>query len=335
MLRPNEYLEITFKIKNPGKIVIKTCVRLEPTLPFISAYQKIELFKPGKAKPIVSKTEKVSGYLTLKYNVSIAETNSDGNWVARVTSFEKEIEPFMMHLYFPGNFLLNKFVVPTSVIKKFIDSTIGLTKIRMTSGKNDSYILFPKNFGISNIFFTVPDFKHTINMRWPIPDIHLQEHTNNINSGKISFLLENASSEFPRGYIRFVVYFEEMGAEILGTFHCHLSDMRLTIDLGLEMQNHKISYNRNNVQLNFSYNFDILGIEDRIRNHIFDPISNYAQHIKKIVENIVYNIFRREEMHQAFSNSITELITRHLRDNPKILVANIKNNQLEIQYFKL
>lgn len=331
----NEYFEVEFNVKNPGTINISTWAQWDHTFPMTRAHRKIELFKPDESKPVKSKTDNTSGTMTLSYNISASELDSNKNWTARVTSMEKDIECLYLQISYPGDFLMKSIVIPLSELENFFNSTICKTKICMCSGENASFVIFPKNLGISNVFFVIPHFKQTINMRWPTSKINLQQHANSINSSNITFSLENASPEFPRGFIRFVVHFEEMGAEITGTYHCHLNNMQLAIDIGLKMQEHKISYDHTNIRVNFSFNLEILGITKKLENYIFNPISNYTDHIKQIVENTVRNIFKKKQMRHVLSTSITRLVTPFLGDNPSILTASIEDNQFIVRYFNL
>jgi hypothetical protein len=329
-LRGNEYLDVKFKVKNPGPITVlayadwwrewDTESRSWLTNP---TKRKVELFKPGVNTPIATRTEEGWGQTTsLGYNVPASEVGPAEDWTARVTNLERRTELFRLIVSYPGDIPIKTYTIDASSVEAFFSSIIGQIKIRVTRGMDASYIDFPETFGVEDVHFTVKDFVFD---PWWFPTI--KEYPNDINSSGITFSLENATSGYSNGLMRLVVQFEEHGREILGTWHGHMSNIRLTIDLGLSVQNGKISYY--NVGVSLSFNLDMLGIPDWLA----DPIFGYKGDIQRTVKEKIRTVFQKEAMRQAFSDAITKKVSPFLGSNPQILSVKIRDDQLTIRYY--
>lgn len=221
--------------------------------------------------------------------------------------------------------------LPDSIVEDLVNSTIGQTRIHITRGVDASYIDYPENLDIPDEYFTIEDFEHTLYDLY-ITKSRIIQYPNDINSNNITFLLENATSKYIDGFIRLIIEFEESGTEILGTYSIEVRDMKLTIDLGLEVKDGRVSYYINHVRVNFSFDMDIENIPGEILEWYVDLIVDYEDRLKKAVENKVQSVFNKETTQRAFSDAITGQITRYLGSNPQIISVRIEENQLTIFY---
>jgi len=331
----DDTLSIHFQVENPGRISAGVDVL---GLSWGSPIKcKIEILKPGISTP-VSETTIDSPFpffgklLWTTYNVQSSEAGLSGDWIARVTHLQRFPRTYRLSVTYPGTIEVKTQEAPSTLIDTFVNSYIKPIKIHVTNGSNASYIDFPSNLGVADYYFTVPDFNKEIRIPWA-PDITIRERANNINSKDITFSLNNPVSGYSNGFIRLVITFEEVGKEILGTFDCHLSNMILTIDLGLESRNYQISYNRYNVNVTFSCNVNIVNVPDFLEEHVLDPILGYTDTIEQEVRNKVRVVFERESTRQAFATAITNQMSSILGPNPQILSVTVENNQLKIRYY--
>lgn len=331
-LRHNQYLEIKFTVQNPGRIsVLAFADWWREWDPESRAYltnptkRKVELFKPGANVPIITRTDEGRGQTTrISYEVPAREAGADKEWTARVTNLEGWTELFLLRVVYPGTIPIETFTVPSSLVEAFVDATIGQTKIRVTRGENASYVDFPEDLDIEDRYFTIEDFVWEI----PGPFPAIREYPNDINSSDIAFSLENAAPGYSNGFMRLAVEFEEEGKEILGTWHGHLSNMKLLIELGLGVQDSKITYH--NVDVSFLFDIDMLGVPDWIADALF----GYKKKIQRTVQNTVRQIFQNEQTRRNLSNALMQEITPALGSNAKIVSVKIQNNMLKVRYYK-
>jgi len=333
-LRRNEKLEIQFKPKKPGPITLMAFARWERYFPPDPTRRRVALYKPGSSAAVASKTDSGLAHSTfLHYNASASEIHAVGNWTGRVTNLEDSRENFRLSVSYPSDIPLKTIVVPASLVSSFVNATIGQTKIHVTDGNNQSYIKFPASFGVPMRRFTAPRYSYTINLPWPIPDIKINERVNDINSRSVDFALRNASAQFSNGSMRLTVQFEHQGKEILGTFHAHLRNMKLIVNLGLETRNKKISYIRNNVDVDFQCSVDLVGVPDWLESKVLDPIIGYSRKIRNSVENAVSAIFSQESTRRAFSDAITAKVQTLLGANAKIYSVKVQGGKLTVKYY--
>jgi len=316
-------------VKNPGTVYLRARVA---AFPFGSIKCEVAIIKPSGATA-ASRVHHGWGHSAfLAYDVPASEAGSPDSWKARVTNLDRA-KRYTLTVRFPGDKILKTLTVPANIVNTFVNNYIKQIKIRVTSGTNASYIDFPSSLGVQDIHFTVPNFSRSINLPWPIPDIRIRERANSINSRQVSAELLNPTTGFANGSMRLTATFEESGREILGTFDCQMRNMKITVDLGLEARDHKISYNRAHVPVNFTFNINVIGVPNWVERYVLDPIIGYSRAIEREVERRVRAVFESESTRRAISNAITNIVAPLLGANPRILSARIQGNQLKIRYY--
>ena len=331
---PQESIEIDIELNQLGPITLSSHIQNDDELYASPVHIKLELLDTDANKIIATKEESEKITAQLVHQPVADSMKLPSQWKARLTNLGKNSEHIYFEVLFPGNFPIESIMIPAQSIAHEFQTSLCETKIRITSGENASFLVFTEDLEVNDMFFTVPDFEYTIEKIWPIPDLHIFEYTNSINSADIAFSLNPSSLQFKNGFFRFSVRFEEIGSEILGTYHCQLNDMLLTIDLGLKLLNQNISYDKDNIRINFSYDLNILGLDPKLKDYILTPILEYTDTIKKIIENRLRAIFTSNEMVLAFARIMDRLIEDHIDTKPFILSVNSEGDHLLIHYFR-
>ncbi len=330
----HEGIEIEFDLKQSGTITLNSHILNDTEFYSSPVHVKIELFDAARNKIVATVNESDKHTAQLVYQSVANEMSPRSQWKAKLTNLGTNPEHIYFEVSFPGSFSIESIMIPEQSIAHEFQNNFCETKIRITSGENASFLVFTEDLEVNDIFFTVPDFEYTIEKIWPIPDLNIFEYTNSINSADIKFSLMPSSPQFQNGFFRFSVRFEEIGSEILGTYHCQLNDMLLTIDLGVMLLNQNISYDKNNIRVNFSYDLNILGLDPKLRDYVLTPILEYTDTIKKSIENRLKSVFTSNDMMLPFAKIMDRLIENRMKTKPFILSANSEEHHILIHYFR-
>ncbi len=213
------------------------------------------------------------------------------------------------------------FSVPTDLVELVVNMTIGQVQVHVDRGEGDSSVAFPPELGMQPLRFTIPDLE--------IDTIFgdAKEYPHDINSSEVRFQLEDQAEDFPRGFIRLVIEFEQRDEEIHGTWHGEMDNMKLRVDLALKTLLGKISYG--DVRSKFTFDLNMIGVPG----WALDPIFNYSDKIANLTEDAMVSIFDNGYVRGGFSARITEQVEPYLGPDPVIVGVRVTDGQLIIRYY--
>jgi hypothetical protein len=310
--------QITFQVPNPGPIDMTSRARIAGVLAG-PAPQRIELFKPNSANPVLSKTS-TNGAQSLKatFDVTAADAGLDGNWAVKVTNLAPLTEKARLEVAFPGTLAVQVSNFPVSAIETLVDTVLKQVQVHITRGANQSFISFPDGLNIPDKKFTIDDVRIG-----PIV-----EHPNDINSNAITLDLVDASGGAPKGALRLTVKFEGNDREIKGTLGVEMNNMQLAVTLGLAMLSTAIVYD--SVDVDFSANINVIGIPD----NLVDGIVHYKDTIKRRVEAAVKEVLTDFLTCQKLSRSLTSVVNTLTGPNSFLADVRVAGGQLEVTFFR-
>jgi hypothetical protein len=329
-LRPGETLEVEVSVPNPGQIVAIASARWDRIFPVDPTKRLLEIFKPNLTTPVASRLDEG---LAIKTFLSQSAGASDtGVWKARVTNRENAAETFTLTLSYPGTTLLRTISVPVSLIDAFVNNTVGQISIHLTNGTNSSYIRFPTSMNVPEEHFTLPSYRHTFDLPWPIPNLTVSERVSDINSQSVNVTLGNTNSDFMNGFINMNVAFETAGREIQGTVDANVSHMNLTVNLGLMVENRRITYQTETVDVSFPITIDLVNIPDFIED-LVNGFTGFRNQIRTAVINAIRNVFVSNATRQALTNALNTQLRTLLGANAQIVTAKVESGNLTIKYY--
>ncbi|WP_428738677.1 hypothetical protein [Sulfurimonas sp.] len=329
-LRPNESLEIEATVPNAGAIVAMTSAKWDRIFPPDPTKRLLEIYKPNTTSPIVSRLDGGFGIKTFLH--SSASAGDTGVWKARVTNKENSTEIFKLTLSYPGTTEIKTIQVPVSLIDAFVQQTLEQITIHLTNGDNNSYIRFPASMNVGDQHFTIPGYSKNINMPWPVPDIKIREHISNINSKSVDVALGNRNSDFSNGYIDMNVVFETSGHEIKGTLDANIGHMDLTVKLGLTVENRRVTYEDDNIEVDFPITIDLVNVPDFIEDAV-NGLTSFRKKIRNAVIAKIKSVFAANSTREALSNALNNQLRTLLGENAQIVLAKVENNTLTIKYY--
>jgi len=326
-LAPKETLEIQFPVANAGPIQLLASAGFDGIFPLDPTARRVDLFEPGVAQPVAFRTDPGLAIATpLSHQVPQADAGLPGEWTARVTNLENTPQEFTLRVTYPGTTPLQTITVPAALVDAFVNSVVSQIRVHLTRGANQSFVDFPPNLNVQDVHFTIPDFVRTIDLL--LFQINIVEFVDDVNTNGLTFSLENAAVGFANGFMRLVATFEEAGREIRGTFAAQLSDMKLTVDLGLTALAGRVSYG--NVRTRFDTDVDLVGLPD----FILDPIFQYSDQIRNLVENETRKAFDSAAIRQAITAAIASTIAPLLPANARIASVRVVNGALTLEFFE-
>jgi hypothetical protein len=329
-LNPGESLEINFNVKNPGSVVATAHAKWDRTFPPDPTRRLLEIFGPGNTSPIAKRLDEGTAMVT--FLSKAATTSNKGLWKARVTNKENSRELFRLSVSYPGTKQLKTLAVPISVINAFVNSTIKQVKIHLTDGTNRSSIKFPSSMSVPENKFTLPRYRHTFNLPWPIPDITVGERVNSINSSSVQANLANARTGYVFGSFNLDVAFETSGHEISGTVNANIGNMKLGVMLGIIVENGKITYQKNNIGVSFPITINLVNVPD-ILEDLIDGLTGFRNQIKNSVKSSIRNVFISNTTRQAITNALNSKIAPLLGSGAHIVSAKVQGGNLTIKYY--
>lgn len=322
-LNPGETLEVSFNVPNPGNVVASGYARWD--FPFDPVKRQVELQTNDVPPKTIKKLD--AGTAMVTFLGTPAKLSNLGTWKARVINKEDTREPFRLKVSYPGTVEVKTLPLPLSLINAFIDDTVKKISIHLTSGNNASYIKFPSSMGVPNSTFTLPNFTKKILLTT------IKERINDINSNSVSARLDNANSDFINGSVKFEVSFETSGREIKGTVDGHIKNMKLTVRLGLSVQNSQITYQVNNIGVDFPISIDLVNVPGFLED-LLNSITGFRNAIKSKVKDTVRNVFASSGTRQAITNALNSKIKAFLGNDTRIVSAKVQNGNLVIKYYK-
>jgi hypothetical protein len=305
VVAPQAALEVSFRPLNPGRIKL-TSTALPGGRPRInpprlgggggedtSANRRTELFRPGRATPVASKTEAPQAAASiLEYDATPADLRAPGNWICRVTNLEDSPLTFNCMAEYPGQAVLKSLVIKLGTnmqpgFNQFLQDVVrklGI-KIHLESGKFVFVYLdgTTKETGQCVIDFA-EDAKNELGLkpvRFEIPWSGLARIID-VNSQLIEISLQGGTPKFPGGFVQLVVRFEEAGQEIQGKFGAHLKNIVLTLKLGLSVVEEKLALGK--VELLFPVKVDPVGFNSNAADIFLD--------VDKIIRRVIECILK-------------------------------------------
>lgn len=329
-LNPGESLEVNFNVPNPGRILAIAKADWDKIFPPDPTKRLVELFAPGATSATVKVLDEGTAKVT--FLNSNATSSNTGVWKARITNKEDSREKFTLTVSYPGTVELKTLTVPISIINSFINATIKQVVIHLTDGTNNSYIRFPTSMGVPDSRFTIPKYTRKINMPWPVPDITISERVSNIDSKTVSANLVNAGGDYINGAINLKINFETSGYEIKGTVDANISKMNLDVMLGITVANQKITYQTNNIGVNFPISVDLVNVPDFLEGFI-NGLTGFRDSIKTSMKNSARNAFISSATRQAITNALNSQISTVLGAGAKVFSAKVQGGNLIVKYY--
>jgi hypothetical protein len=326
-LGAGECLEITFQPGRRGQVsIVTSCVFGGGLLPGFGFKRRVDLFLPGTAEPAVSREDYGSEFATtLSHLVTLEQAAIEGDWIARVTNLDNRPAVFILQAAFPGTATARTTQIPVSIVREIVNKLLAPTKIRITRGRDACCIAFAPVLNLPPVFFDVPVLQRTINLM--TVRLELNEFPNDINSSTTQFALINSSRISPSGMLRLTFAFDEEGREILGTFYVGLSEVRIAVELSLEVDDERLTYSF--ARATCHVQVEIAGLPDGLLNAIF----HYQETLQRRIVEAVEHAFERDEVRDAISDGMMAIITPLLGGHEAIASVTVSSGQLVITSF--
>ena len=324
ILNPGETLEVAFNVQNPGNVFAYTAALGNGLFPFKQVKLQLELQFGGVSPRTIRKSEDEYAIVT-----SIGTPSNEsrfGIWKARVTNKDKIAHNFALNVTYPGTIKIETKKLYLKILNPIFESTVKKINIHLTNGNNKSYIEFPSSMDVPKSTFTIPNFQ----VRTPV--LRVIERVNDINSKSVVANLENANADKINGSFKFDIEFETSGHEIVGTIHANLSNMKLSMRLGIAVENGKITYLTDNMDVDFPIAIDLVNIPDFLEN-IANRIVGFRNTIREKVKAYVRKAFASPKVKTAITSKLNSQIANVVGNDAKIVSAKVENGVLIIKYY--
>ncbi|MEJ2373261.1 MAG: hypothetical protein P8Y16_05640 [Sulfurimonas sp.] len=128
------------------------------------------------------------------------------------------------------------------------------------------------------------------------------------------------------------VIFETSGHEIKGTLDANIGHMDLTVKLGIIVENRHITYQKDNIDVDFPITINLVNVPDFIEDAI-NGLTSFRKKIRDAVIKEIRNVFASNSTHQAITNALNDQLHTLLGNNAQIVSAKVENNSLTIKYY--
>jgi hypothetical protein len=326
-LRPGQSLELKFVPGMAGEInVVALAIFGSEPIPGFGFARRVELFAPGDEAPTASTEDRAVQMPTiLPHLLTQAQAALNGEWIARVTNIDKRSANFRLEVAFPRAVKVNTTEVPTNLMETIAHNLLVQTKLRIARGTDASFVQLPAVLSVEPTRFTIPDLDRTINLL--MVRLRIVEFPNDISSSSTQFALVNSSEKSPSGALRLSLGFEEAGREMLGTFQADLNDVQVSIELPLDVEDHKLTYSL--VRATCFLKADVTRLPDGILTAVF----HYLETLERRVVEAVEETFDCADVRMAIANGLTAALAPLLGANNAIASVTIADGKLSIASF--
>jgi hypothetical protein len=332
-LRWNDSIEIPFKVGGSGPIFVSGSAGIPPHIDIEGDYKfRLELFTPESLTPIISKGIQGAGG-NAHYEVDDNSPALNKVWRARLTNIDDlafTATTFSLGVSYPGTIPLQTVAIPFTLVNPAINAIVGNTKVhldRSIGGESTSYIELPSDDSDeppTRTSFTIDDFAQN---EWWHPPVRVYPQDINSSEGEGSILHRDNGA-----VLKVQVSFEQMGREMDGTFGVELSDMVLTVECPLKMEQDKITYDGFYVNASFSFEAEPVDLPRWLPKAVLNHFTGYKGKIANTVKNKTETLFEAGALRARISKDLTRGVKEYLKftgvPSPVLVSLSADNSNL-------